>query len=1067
MFAPCAFQADCSPITTLHGLNLSHTKLQKTVFADEAPGPLAEAPAEAKLAATTAYLVLPPPRGALRRCLGLGPGARAPAWLPLWRWERDGGRRAHVFDYGGEAAAGSGGGGGGGAPAHVVRTVACDGDDARAALRAVCAQLAAQARRLAAHRDGGGGGGSANTAAAAEAAAPAAPVALASATYRAGGAARALRVSRPAAPAAAAFSMDAASLELRLEFEPPPAAAAGVAASPAGSGTLTLEFDPAKTAPRAAAGRPPVTPFQAAQSPLAQLTGTHGVALLRSARSALVATGGALPAWVMEQLRAADAASDGSARVLPPVAAWLRPPSGEQWLLCCDALATASIGANLGVSWPRQPQGLRCWYSRHGRPFAELPHAAAAAAAAADGADKQQPSRAGAAAGGRGGGASATGQGPKQQEPGAAAGSAPGGGGGGAAASAGGGGRGRAAMRSMAFSNAPDVPTQLVAALSAAEAGGAPTEPGVAGGSGSGGSGGSGGNGSGGGGGITAEALAGAAAQWTPQSSPPDWAVALLAAAAVQWAPAAASAPWATPPGLRMRRCGRARGGGAEAHAAELPDSGLSRAFLFYVWNQGSEGMQKLLAPSPPPPPPPPKPVPAGTATAAPAAAAPATAPSGGRGLSASARRWLAGRSGGGGKSGGGYAPPIDGLLVTAVEEALLRREPLLAGYWRRFDALDAAGCRAAVTGARAPLLQFAIGASVLSNSPGQHSHMTHSLDTLAEANCVPGNSYSYYNPLAGLDGGGGGGHEDGTAAVGAGSLSGAAGGAAAAPLAPLLAVAMDSGTWPMDGGGVATCREQVLQGTADVRWRAEAEVAHDLKVVLPKMRAQPNVTRVALTIQWDTQHDSPNQSTFCGVPYARLTRRAYVTTRRAVRARFLPAWRGVLIALRKANVSGDGADAAAAGEAFVALWRYFQLHDWDATWADPQVCVWGEKGGGNRGGSLICAFVFASCSVVLTTTNPSSKQQSTGRGGLRVRDARRRRLDAADKRRRGETPAGAAAARARGARRAARPAAPLPQGARGDAAGRRGGHPGVAPRRAGGWFGCCRRLCCWWWCCC
>jgi hypothetical protein len=25
--------------------------------------------------------------------------------------------------------------------------------------------------------------------------------------------------------------------------------------------------------------------------------------------------------------------------------------------------------------------------------------------------------------------------------------------------------------------------------------------------------------------------------------------------------------------------------------------------------------------------------------------------------------------------------------------------------------------------------------------------------------------------------------------------------------LAPLKAVAMDSGTWPMDGGGVATCR--------------------------------------------------------------------------------------------------------------------------------------------------------------------------------------------------------------------------------------------------------------------
>lgn len=155
---------------------------------------------------------------------------------------------------------------------------------------------------------------------------------------------------------------------------------------------------------------------------------------------------------------------------------------------------------------------------------------------------------------------------------------------------------------------------------------------------------------------------------------------------------------------------------------------------------------------------------------------------------------------------------------------------------------------------------------------------------------------------------------------------------------------------------------------------------------------------QVALTIQWDTQHDSPNQSTFCAVPYTRLTRRAYVTTPAAVRERFLPLWRGLLVALRKvravrlqrhacyifslpdlamlpfylltvypnikatnlhstyaatylhnhtapacnpqANVTSEGADTVALGDTFVGLWRYFQAHDWDFTWADPQVSV-------------------------------------------------------------------------------------------------------------------------------
>jgi hypothetical protein len=40
----------------------------------------------------------------------------------------------------------------------------------------------------------------------------------------------------------------------------------------------------------------------------------------------------------------------------------------------------------------------------------------------------------------------------------------------------------------------------------------------------------------------------------------------------------------------------------------------------------------------------------------------------------------------------------LDGLLTTAVEEAILRREKLLGSYWLAYDALDGAGCRAMLT---------------------------------------------------------------------------------------------------------------------------------------------------------------------------------------------------------------------------------------------------------------------------------------------------------------------------------------------------------------------------------
>jgi hypothetical protein len=39
-----------------------------------------------------------------------------------------------------------------------------------------------------------------------------------------------------------------------------------------------------------------------------------------------------------------------------------------------------------------------------------------------------------------------------------------------------------------------------------------------------------------------------------------------------------------------------------------------------------------------------------------------------------------------------------------------------------------------------------------------------------------------------------------------------------------------------------------------------------------------------------------------------------------------------------QANCTSEGADTVAVGGAFVALWRYFQTHDWDITWLDPQV---------------------------------------------------------------------------------------------------------------------------------
>jgi hypothetical protein len=65
-----------------------------------------------------------------------------------------------------------------------------------------------------------------------------------------------------------------------------------------------------------------------------------------------------------------------------------------------------------------------------------------------------------------------------------------------------------------------------------------------------------------------------------------------------------------------------------------------------------------------------------------------------------------------------------------------------------------------------------------------------------------------------------------------ASQLAGGLPAAGAAAASKLRVTALDSGTYPMDGGGVATCRQVVLDGLPDVQWSVQAELANDLKQV-------------------------------------------------------------------------------------------------------------------------------------------------------------------------------------------------------------------------------------------
>jgi hypothetical protein len=143
--------------------------------------------------------------------------------------------------------------------------------------------------------------------------------------------------------------------------------------------------------------------------------------------------------------------------------------------------------------------------------------------------------------------------------------------------------------------------------------------------------------------------------------------------------------------------------------------------------------------------------------------------------------------------------PGFDGVIVRWLDERLLRKEPLLRPYWRRRD-------RGNLTGAGAFLNENADGVMAavdLDNSISGWAPLAikiadlHSFGQGGDANSRTRSK----DPDFDNDG--------------------------------LQVLAVDSGTWPNEGGGVSACRRDMINNLRSVNWHMIAESANDFG--LPK----------------------------------------------------------------------------------------------------------------------------------------------------------------------------------------------------------------------------------------
>ncbi len=138
--------------------------------------------------------------------------------------------------------------------------------------------------------------------------------------------------------------------------------------------------------------------------------------------------------------------------------------------------------------------------------------------------------------------------------------------------------------------------------------------------------------------------------------------------------------------------------------------------------------------------------------------------------------------------------------------------------------------------------------------------------------------------------------------------------------------VAMDSGTWPLYGGGVAVCRKQLLDDTVGrVRWNALFEVA--LPAPLPNTVEIPENIRQIMPVPLWTQNAGGAYETFLAhTSFITRALRETRTSNAAINAFFIPQLK-TLIDL--ANTPGDSVSVGGlevAATAIAEIYAYFQV---------------------------------------------------------------------------------------------------------------------------------------------
>ncbi|KAJ3039736.1 hypothetical protein HDV00_011968 [Rhizophlyctis rosea] len=255
----------------------------------------------------------------------------------------------------------------------------------------------------------------------------------------------------------------------------------------------------------------------------------------------------------------------------------------------------------------------------------------------------------------------------------------------------------------------------------------------------------------------------------------------------------------------------------------------------------------------------------------------------------------------------------LAGVFAMELDERFLRDEPLLKAYWRKRDFGDVKGAKAVLKDNKQKLnaeLQ-------VTDRPLTRTHLQIRYSDLY----VLGVGGDAHKVFAGPDA-----EED------KGELMAKAALARSQTVSSnyLQLVNVDSGTWPTSGGGVGSCRRDLIAGLTRFRWSAIAEIG-TAELVQQDYPIEQHINSIIYLPLWDVDFGNPSENVYRTIPYQTLNLKARNTTTHVVNETFVPLIKKLIEGCLKTEIKEDEIDGFV--DMFVGLHHFFAGYDWVQAW--------------------------------------------------------------------------------------------------------------------------------------